>query len=137
MFNLKLDATPTYWWDVEVLVVKGDGEIVSRKIRVLFERIDEDAFEAFQAEIRDSKLDDRVVAKRIMRGLSRVVDESGTELPWGEVTRDALLRVDGVATAIVGNWYASRNQVHLGNLMRSRAAGPAPTTHPEPGATLN
>lgn len=133
MFNLKLDVTPTYWWDVELLVVKGD-EIVARPIRVLFERLDEDAFDAFEAEIRDKKLGDREVARRVMRGLGKVVDESGTELPWGDATRDALLRVEGVATAIVGNWFASRSQVHLGNLMRSRAAGQASTAAQNPPA---
>jgi hypothetical protein len=128
MFNLKLDATPTYWWDVELLVPKADGEIAAHSIRVLFLRMLEDEFDAFQKEIREQSLGDREVARRVMRGLAGVVDEHGVEAAWGEETCAALLSVPGVASAIVGNWFASRDQAHLGNLKRLRERGPASAT---------
>jgi hypothetical protein len=127
MFNLKLDATATYWWPVDILAPKPDGSIGSHPIKVLYARLDEDAHDKLQDEIREANLSDRVVAQRVMRGFEGVAGEDGVTLPWSDENRDALLSVPGVGTAIVAAFYQSRSQAALGNLMRSRAAGPAAT----------
>lgn len=125
MFNLTLDPTPTYWWEVEMLIAGADGSIVVHPIQVQYRRLTEDELDALHAEVADQRLSDRVMSRRVMTGW-RGVGADGVELPWSDENRDKLLSVAGAATAVVGGFYVSRSQVALGNLMRSRADGPAP-----------
>ena len=108
MFKLK--QKPSYWWPVTFQQPDDGGKVVEQTIEVEYHRFDEDEHEALCKESAEQRMGDRAFARRVVRCVRNVVDEAGQPLPFNSDTFTELLKVPGLATAIVREYFASRVQ---------------------------
>lgn len=104
-----LDASPSYWWPVEVLVAApGDqaGRVDKHDFEVEFNRLGVEEVEALNKRILAEKLADSAIVQLIARNWRKVVDAKGASLPWSELP--VVLNVPGVAGAICEAFWKSR-----------------------------
>ena len=123
MFKLRQSAT--YWWPVEFRAPSASrpGEYDRYEIEAQFKRLSiADHTALMDATNAELLLDWQFVA-RVCTGLRKVVDEHDLELPFSEALLAELLQQPGVATAMAGAYFNSRDGAAEKNSPRSPMPG--------------
>lgn len=113
----RLDQSPTFEAEVrwESQAPTGGKRVVNAFTAVLA-RLTDDETRALATEIAQHNLDDRAVARRLLRGWGDdLTDGSGNRLPYDAGNVEAVLNVAGVGSAIVHAWRAAQPGAALGN----------------------
>ena len=113
----KLDTSPTFEAPVrwEAMAPTGSKRVV-HEFTGIFARLTEDETRQLQVDIKAQSLDDRQVARRLLRGwASDVCDPAGNLLPFTEQNLTAVLNEVGVGTAVVLAWHAAQPRAAAGN----------------------
>lgn len=98
MFNL--DVSSTYLWPVKFKLPTNGGKFTEQNFDGQFKRLDQTRINELREGIAKGEVEDIDIAKEVLQGWEGVT--AGTEpVPYTEATRDRLLNVPGVATAVV------------------------------------
>lgn len=98
---IKLGQSDRYTYPVKVGIV-GDGGLRQEfTFDAIFKRLSREEYAAVMSRARAGEIDDLDIARDVLLGWGRVVDESDEPLPFSEGNRDALLDVWPVLPAVV------------------------------------
>ncbi len=94
----KLQQSDSYSWPIKVKMPTDGGRFIEQTFDAVFKRLPASKTkELVEAE----SMNDIEFAKSVIVGWKGITDDNGAEVPFSEGTRDALLDVPSVATAIV------------------------------------
>ncbi len=113
MFSIAL--TPTYWWPVTVQVAQDGGAFAESTFEVEFTRLDDDEFKALLDDVRARGRTDRETVPDLVRSFRNVINGSGVQVPFNAESLAVLLKISGVASAIVRAYFQSRTEAARGN----------------------
>jgi hypothetical protein len=118
----RLDHNPQYWWPVVVRWPDPakPGEMAEHQFEGRFNWLDDEAYAKWLADAREKQLADRDAALAILVGFRHVQQPDGTPLEPTPDTLRQLLAQQGVATAVVAAYFASRDQAAQKNSPRPR-----------------
>jgi len=102
----KIVKSESYTWPVDVRIPIDGGRFESHTFDVKFRRHDRDGVEAVRKSFADPSTDVAQIAREIVIGWDGVSDESGA-MPFSAGALDTVLKIQGVAPAIVGAFLAS------------------------------
>lgn len=108
MFKLLLSAA--YWWTVRIPVAV-DGQYQELSIELEFRRLDTAQYDALLDEVRQKKLGDDEVVRRVVTNWRAVVDEQGQSVPFGAEALARLCRMENASANIVRHLIDSHSQV--------------------------
>lgn len=113
----RLDTSPTFEAPVRWEAMAPTGcQRVKFQFTGIFARLTEDEKSQLQADIKAGGLDDRQVARRLLRGWGAdVCDASGNAVPFTEHNLAAALNMAGVSTAVVLAWHEAQPRAAAGN----------------------
>lgn len=106
----KLQLSPTYWWTVSIPVAI-DGEYKDLAIELEFRRLDTSQFDALLDEVRQKKLGDDEVVRRVVANWRTVIDENGQSVPFGDEALTRLCRMQNASANIVRHLIDSHSRV--------------------------
>ena len=112
-----LEQSPTFEacvrWESQAAT---GGKRAVHEFTGVFVRLTDDELRDLASAIEGQGLDDRAIAKRLLRGWGEdVTDASGNKLPYTDANVAAVLNVVGVASAICAAWRAAQPGAALGN----------------------
>jgi hypothetical protein len=96
-----IDLSPTYFWPVRFTVPNGSGEQQTCEFEAEFTRLDVDQMTALGVRQRDEKLTDAQVVEQLLVGWRGITDRSGSAVSYSAEARARLLKIPGVAVAIL------------------------------------
>lgn len=103
-----INQSDTYFWPVEIEIPssKNTGRHEKHTFDAEFKRMSQSRIEEIVTGGESAPENDRAVAAEIMVGWKGVTDGTD-ELPWSEASRDMILQMPAVASAIVVAWSKS------------------------------
>ncbi len=111
-----LDLSPTFRATVRFEATGADGARVVHAFAADFVRLTEDEMRTLATEIAAQQLDDRTIARRLLRGWGDDVrDAAGNALPYTPANVDRVLNVHGVPGAMLHAWRAAQPRAAAGN----------------------
>lgn len=106
----KLDQSESYWYPVTIELVDAEGKKKKFDYDAKFKRLNDDERRdlLFREEGDDRKVaNDREVVTAVFEGWRKVQGPDGADLEVKDSNREALLKVEGMARAIVVAWLKS------------------------------
>lgn len=97
----KIAQTETFTWPVTVKIPADGGRYESHTFDAKFKRISQSRIDELNERLSAGTMSDREFVNEILDGWSGVIDESNQQVPYSDSTRDALLQVTLVRTAII------------------------------------
>jgi len=111
----KLALSPSYFWPVTFQLPTDGGVHEEHTFEARFKRMGETELEALVKDIREKGLSDLQVAERILEGWRGVQAPDGSDLPVTAAAKHALLRVQGLPTAVVMAFFDSLGKARQKN----------------------
>jgi hypothetical protein len=109
----KIDQAPSYFFPVTVELAIDGGKFQKSTFDAEFNRLSKtkmkeifDRFPSISKDVEDPITDNEIL-DLVFIGWKGVVDDAGEPLPYSQTTREALLDVQGVGSAIVRTYFAS------------------------------
>jgi hypothetical protein len=99
--------TPTYRWPVTVEFPVDGGKFDKEVFDAEFKRLSQDRLREIGEKIEAGSILDAELLDQVLTGWSGIFDESGEEVPFSETSRQRILNVPLVASAIVAAWLES------------------------------
>jgi len=100
----KLQQSENYSWPVKVKVPVDGGLFIEQTFDAVFKRL---AASKTKELVGSENMNDIEFAKSVLIGWKGVTDDSGNDVPFSDGTRDSLLDVPSVATAVVESYLMS------------------------------
>jgi hypothetical protein len=110
----KIAQSPTYYWPVKVRVPADGGQWEEHTFDAKFKRLPQSEVDAMRADVLTGNASDVPLARKLLVGWKGVTI-GDDEAPFSETTRDQLLEVPGVATAVVVAFVESLSGARRGN----------------------
>jgi hypothetical protein len=99
--------SPTYRWPVSVEFPVDGGKFDKEVFDAEFKRLPQDRLREIGEKIEAGSILDTELLDQVLTGWSGIFDESGSEVPFSETSRQRILNVALVASAIVAAWLES------------------------------
>lgn len=103
----QIGLSNTYGWPVEVQHAKDGGGFEKRTFDIEFQRFDQDGIDDLGARAKDGRLGDKEFCREVVTGWRGVAGANKEELVFSQGNLEMLLKVPGMAAAIVRAFYAS------------------------------
>lgn len=104
-----LSQSPSYFWPVTVEIPLDGGRFDKQTFDGEFKRVPNSRFLQIMEEIKSDETNDAKVAREVFVGWKGVQDSHGQDLPFSEGSKDQLLEVPSVASAVVKAFFDSRS----------------------------
>lgn len=105
MFDI--DLSPSYFWPVAFSLPKPDGGHQPCTFDAEFKRLDTDQIGELQKRVQAEQMSDAAIATEIVSGWRGVTDRSGSTVAYSAGALAKLLKIPGVASAVVAAFFAS------------------------------
>jgi hypothetical protein len=99
--------TPTYHWPVSVEFPVDGGKFDKEVFDAEFKRLPQDRLREIGEKIEAGSILDTELLDQVLTGWSGILDETGNEVPFSEASRQKILNIPLVASAIVAAWLES------------------------------
>ena len=103
----KLGQSDRYSYPVNVEIVGDGGARQVFTFDAVFRRLSADEYAAMMRRARDGEIDDITIARDVLWGWDKVVDDAGEKLAFSETNRDVLLNVWPVLPALMAAFLES------------------------------
>jgi len=97
----------TYRWPVSVEFPVDGGKFDKEVFDAEFKRLPQDRLREIGEKIEAGSILDTELLDQVLTGWSGIFDEAGNEVPFSETSRQRILNVALVASAIVAAWLES------------------------------
>jgi hypothetical protein len=97
----------TYRWPVTVEPPQDGGKFGKETFEAEFRRLPQDQLREIGEKIDSGTFPDRELLDQVLVSWSGIFDEAGDEVPFSEASRQRILNVALVASAIVAAWLES------------------------------
>lgn len=97
----KISQSDSYKWPVSVEFPVDGGKTEKQSFDGEFKRLSQTRIEEIRKQIEDGGITDRDFAKEVLIGWDGIIDGQGESVPFAEASRNTLLDVPLVSSAIV------------------------------------
>jgi hypothetical protein len=99
--------SPSYRWPVVVEFPVDGGKFDKETFDAEFKRHPQDRLREIGEKIENGSISDLELLDQVLIGWAGIFDEAGDDVPFSEVSRQKILNVPLVASAIVAAWLES------------------------------